>query len=43
MYVSVAMRSNGTGLPNAYQRQFTMLDLKKLWAEPAPSPSLSLM
>lgn len=38
MYVSFARPASGTvGPPKAYDRQFTRLDMKQLWAEPAPS------
>lgn len=37
MYVSFAAAVNQTGPPMAYDRQFTQLPLKTLFAEPAPS------
>ena len=37
MYVATARPDGGDGPLNAYQRQFTMLDMKALFSEPPPA------
>lgn len=41
MYVAVARQDGGVGPLEAYKRQFTKVDLRALWAEPAPTVAVT--
>ncbi len=43
MFVSFARKDNGTGPENAYDRQFTKLNLTALFSEPAPTSTSQLI